>query len=662
MVDIIYTIFSLTYYMTPLFSLLFGLLSIVLLILTVKLESHLVSSFFKVTFSMDLYCLFSYFGLFFAFYFGVFIICVPFLFVFSFWVFTFLLPFSIHLSLSVLYILPYRRSIDLGACEYAQIRDLEVKKILMEKARDDFGSLTEEELEEMDAYDEEDFETIEDKIAEQLTRLWSIGNGREALQEKKRNIFDEIGTILFIGFLCSIPIAGPILLAISDYDNLRLGTARPRFLKWEVESVRVHGETIEVKYVKKMRVLDLSVRGIEDIEEIEGLEHLTDLDVLNLWGNKITEIKGLGHLIYLRGLNLLGNKITEIKGLEHLKNLEELVLIGNPIREDEKKYITSEAQEIVQYCRDKPRIEEKRRRKEVGRQQQLEAESQRRQEAVAERKRRKLEVERQRKLKAPKIILELAKKSPRLKLMTLAKKVSLDESEVLPIVEKMFRDGRIKGKYFPKSKIIIFKDIPTTILELTKGIQLIHLKEIASKLKLEESEVLPIVQKMYRDGHLKGQYFPKSKIVYFQDVSNILLKMVKDIPRILLRDLAGNLSLDESEMLSILTEMLRDGRIEGEYFPKSKIIYFTEVSHFILEIATKYPQFTLPDLVTKLSLEESEALEALNKLFESGRLKGEYFPNTKMIYFQKVAAEVEAEIDALLAKYKAWEDRQVGKE
>ena len=97
--------------------------------------------------------------------------------------------------------------------------------------------------------------------------------------------------------------------------------------------VTIKGEKI---YIDENGVLDIHNKGITDITEITGLENLTNLKILNLWGNQI----------------------EEIKGLENLTNLQEIYLSGNPIRKDEKHLVKErDAQEIVKYCQKIKKVE-----------------------------------------------------------------------------------------------------------------------------------------------------------------------------------------------------------------------------------------------------------------------------------------------------------------
>ena len=67
------------------------------------------------------------------------------------------------------------------------------------------------------------------------------------------------------------------------------------------------------------------------VESIEPLQHLTQLQTLNLSGNKISDISFLQHLTQLQTLNLWGNEISDISFLQHLTQLQTLNLSGNKI-------------------------------------------------------------------------------------------------------------------------------------------------------------------------------------------------------------------------------------------------------------------------------------------------------------------------------------------
>ncbi len=96
-------------------------------------------------------------------------------------------------------------------------------------------------------------------------------------------------------------------------------------------SVEYNGKEYKVKKKDGLLTLDLSWKKIENISDIKGLNTLTNLEVLNLWNNRITEIKGLDALTNLEVLNLRNNKIKVIKGLDNLQKLRRLDLANNVI-------------------------------------------------------------------------------------------------------------------------------------------------------------------------------------------------------------------------------------------------------------------------------------------------------------------------------------------
>ena len=67
------------------------------------------------------------------------------------------------------------------------------------------------------------------------------------------------------------------------------------------------------------------------ISNLSGLEHATNLERLDLSGNRITDVSLLAGLTHLRVLNLQDNEIRDISLLSGLKNLTQLNLKGNAI-------------------------------------------------------------------------------------------------------------------------------------------------------------------------------------------------------------------------------------------------------------------------------------------------------------------------------------------
>jgi hypothetical protein len=73
--------------------------------------------------------------------------------------------------------------------------------------------------------------------------------------------------------------------------------------------------------------------GGNKIKEINDFSSLTNLQVLILYGNQIKNIRELSSLTNLQSLYLAWNKIKEIKGLSSLINLQKLDLRHNEIKE-----------------------------------------------------------------------------------------------------------------------------------------------------------------------------------------------------------------------------------------------------------------------------------------------------------------------------------------
>ena len=71
-------------------------------------------------------------------------------------------------------------------------------------------------------------------------------------------------------------------------------------------------------------------RGIADLG---GIEQLTQLEVLDLYGNEIRDLSPLAGLKRLRYLDLGSNRVEEVSPLASLKSLQVLVLADNEVRE-----------------------------------------------------------------------------------------------------------------------------------------------------------------------------------------------------------------------------------------------------------------------------------------------------------------------------------------
>jgi len=94
---------------------------------------------------------------------------------------------------------------------------------------------------------------------------------------------------------------------------------------------------------------------------------------------------------------------------------------------------------------------------------------------------------------------------------------------------------------------------------------------------------------------------------------------------------------------------------------KKRKIAENKAPRTILEFAKIFAQFRLPDLAAELELDESSSLQIITQMIQKGELKGRYFEKSKIIYFERVTAELETEIDALIEKYRKLEKSYVRK-
>jgi len=97
-----------------------------------------------------------------------------------------------------------------------------------------------------------------------------------------------------------------------------------------LEAIDLYGNRISridgLDSLKKLKKLNLSFNMIERIENLENLENL---EKLNLASNLIKKMENLDFLLTLRKLNLSNNKIQKLEGLNRLKKLESIRLSGN---------------------------------------------------------------------------------------------------------------------------------------------------------------------------------------------------------------------------------------------------------------------------------------------------------------------------------------------
>ena len=80
------------------------------------------------------------------------------------------------------------------------------------------------------------------------------------------------------------------------------------------------------------RVIALEGNG-RQLSNLEGIERLTNLQWLNLGGNRIEDLSPLAGLAHLRYLDLSNNRIKDLSPLAGLTQLTELLLDGNQIAE-----------------------------------------------------------------------------------------------------------------------------------------------------------------------------------------------------------------------------------------------------------------------------------------------------------------------------------------
>ena len=82
--------------------------------------------------------------------------------------------------------------------------------------------------------------------------------------------------------------------------------------------------------VEELVSLSAKERGIADLD---GIEQLTQLEVLDLYGNEIRDLSPLAELRRLRYLDLGSNRVEEVSPLASLKSLQVLLLADNGVTE-----------------------------------------------------------------------------------------------------------------------------------------------------------------------------------------------------------------------------------------------------------------------------------------------------------------------------------------
>ena len=301
-------------------------------------------------------------------------------------------------------------------------------------------------------------------------------------------------------------------------------------------SVEYNGKEYLVKSVndssskKEFLTLDLSGKKITNIKEIKGLSELKELEILNLYNNKITEIKGLKNLKNLKILFLNKNKIKEIKGLQNLenllelyldnnniselyglsnlKNLQVLTLIKNPLHDllAEKfkavNFQEDNIKQVIEYCKrideELKRLEDERKLKEQRRlKEKLRIEAMVRQDNLEELKNRIPRIEeyiQNRNYSA--VILELKKLKD--------DAIEKDLEEIIDWVD-----------------ITTVSIIKKTVLDLGTKFPRLQVIEIAEECGVENDLIISTLKEMITHKEIYAKYFESSQSVAFDQQANI---------------------------------------------------------------------------------------------------------------------------------------------
>ena len=103
---------------------------------------------------------------------------------------------------------------------------------------------------------------------------------------------------------------------------------------------------LKIRHAKRgnQRNIDLSGMGLTEIPA--DINQLTQLESINLAGNRLTSLRGIEDLQALREINAQNNKIAQLHSeLQDLYTLESLNLIGNPIVNQHPKLARIEGDE-----------------------------------------------------------------------------------------------------------------------------------------------------------------------------------------------------------------------------------------------------------------------------------------------------------------------------
>ena len=142
-------------------------------------------------------------------------------------------------------------------------------------------------------------------------------------------IIDVDGNITWATFSTDIASLLPAVQIISIPDINLAGAVR-------TELGLVHSAPITDREMKKLRSLQYPAPDLSDngkIEDLTGLEEATNLEVLELYANRIRDLSPLEGLQKLSTLSLPNNQIKDISPLESLQKLKRLSLTNNRIED-----------------------------------------------------------------------------------------------------------------------------------------------------------------------------------------------------------------------------------------------------------------------------------------------------------------------------------------
>lgn len=116
-------------------------------------------------------------------------------------------------------------------------------------------------------------------------------------------------------------------LVVLDVHDSQIEDATGLSSLTELDHLDIAGNrVVTLAHIERLPALRSLYAAENGIEHIADLEALPALEVLNLAGNRIGRIEGLSKLTHLRALSLERNPIQRIEGLDANVNLEELNL------------------------------------------------------------------------------------------------------------------------------------------------------------------------------------------------------------------------------------------------------------------------------------------------------------------------------------------------